>query len=96
MQIVSPSHVIDGSFGLCGAVLFNRDQVPAASNPVTLQELREQANTPAQRTEAARRQFADALASMDYPRALASQLVLDQLESELSEVSSRLYLRPER
>lgn len=70
--------------------------VPAVSNPVTLRELRKQADMLAQRAGAAREQFAEALASMDYVRALASQLELEQLESELSETSSRLYLVPDR
>lgn len=63
---------------------------------MTLRELREQANMLAQRAGAAREQLAEALASMDHARALASQLELDQLENELSETSSRLYFRPDR
>jgi hypothetical protein len=78
---------------LSGPALFIGDQAPTANGPVTLRELREQANMLARRAGAAREQFAEALASMDYARALASQLELDQLENELSETSSRLYLR---
>jgi hypothetical protein len=96
-QIASPSApTMTLRMELSGPVLFIGDQAHAASNPVTLRELREQADMLAQRAGAAREQFAEALASMDYARALASQLEFEQLESELSETSSRLYLRPDR
>ena len=62
---------------------------------MTLQEMRERVTTLAQQAKAEREHLADALQSMDYERALACQQTLDQLESELSRVSSRLFLRPD-
>jgi hypothetical protein len=62
---------------------------------VTLQELRERVTTLARQAEAEREHLADALQSMDYERALECQKMLDRLESELSEVSARLFLRPD-
>jgi hypothetical protein len=62
---------------------------------MTLQELREQVSTLGQQAKAQREHLADALQSMDYVRALACQKTLDRLESELAEVSSRLFLRPD-
>jgi hypothetical protein len=62
---------------------------------MTLRELREQVTALAQQAEAEREHLADALQSMDYERALACQMTLDRVENELSEVSSRLFLRPD-
>jgi hypothetical protein len=61
-----------------------------------LRELREQTTVLAQRAQIEREEFVNALQSMDYERALACQIKLERLESELSEASSRLYLRPDR
>ena len=63
---------------------------------MNLRELREQTTVLAQRAQIEREQFADALQSMDYERALACQIKLERLECELSETCSRLYLRPDR
>jgi len=63
---------------------------------MTLRELREQATALTREVATEREQFADALQAMDYEQALASQVRLEQLESELSEAASRLYLRPDR
>ena len=57
---------------------------------MTLQELREYATALSQQVETEREQFADALQTMDYNRALECQKRLDRLEDELSETSSRL------
>jgi hypothetical protein len=62
---------------------------------MTLQELRERVTTLARQARAERKHLADALQSMDYERALECQITLDRLESELSAISSRLYLRPD-
>ena len=63
---------------------------------MTLLELREHAAALAQQAETERKQFANALQSMDYDRALDHQIEreLERVESALS--SSRLYLRPDR
>ena len=63
---------------------------------MTLQKLHKQLTTLAQQAKAEREHLADALQSMDYKRALACQRALDRLENELSEVSARLFLRPDR
>src|ERR1700751_911750 len=62
---------------------------------MTLRELRERVTALTQQAEAEREHLADALQSMDYERALACQMTLDRVENELSEVSSRLFLRPD-
>ena len=63
---------------------------------MTLRELRDRASALAQRADTAREQYADALRSMDYERALARQIELERVETELSAASSRLYLRRDR
>jgi hypothetical protein len=62
---------------------------------MTLQELRDQVNSLAHRSKAEREHLSDALKSMNYTRALASQKALDRLEGELSQASARLFLRPD-
>jgi len=61
----------------------------------TLKKLEEQMTTLAQEARAERERLSNALQSMDYRRALASQKTLDRLEGKLFRVSSRLLLRPD-
>jgi uncharacterized protein YhaN len=63
---------------------------------MTLQELREQTAALAREAQTERQLFVNALQSMDYEQALASQIKLDRLESELSVIQDDISASPRR